>query len=83
MPPGKIMNICTIGHSNHTWETFAALLRQHGVQTLVDTRTNPTSRWASFSNKRTLPGLLQDERIDYHYMGNLLGGKPADPSCYD
>ena len=77
------MNIYTIGHSNHTWEAFAALLRQHEIQTLVDTRTNPTSRWAAFSNKRTLPVLLKDEGIAYLYMGNLLGGKPADPSCYD
>ena len=77
------MNIYTIGHSNHTWEAFAALLKQHEVQVLVDTRTNPTSRWAAFSNKRTLPVLLKDEGIGYLYMGNLLGGKPADPSCYD
>ena len=77
------MNIHTIGHSNHSWECFAGLLKQHSIQTVVDTRTNPVSRWASFANKRTLPGLLELEGISYLYMGGLLGGKPADPSCYD
>ena len=24
--------VFTIGHSNHTWEAFAALLKRHGVQ---------------------------------------------------
>ena len=77
------MNIYTIGHSNHTWEAFLPLLEQHGIQTLVDTRTNPVSRWAAFSNRRTLPDLLDRAGVTYFYMGGLLGGKPSDPSCYD
>ena len=75
--------IFTIGHSNHTWEAFAALLRQHGIQVLVDTRSNPQSRWAPFASAGTLPSLLEGEGIRYVFMGNSLGGKPADPSAYD
>ena len=26
------MLIYTVGHSNHTWESFAPLLKQHGVR---------------------------------------------------
>jgi uncharacterized protein (DUF488 family) len=77
------MNIYTIGHSNHTWDSFLPLLKQHGIQTLVDTRTNPASRWAAFSNRRTLPDLLDKAGLEYFFMGTLLGGKPSDPSCYD
>ena len=44
--------IFTIGHSNHTWDSFAPLLKQHRIQVLVDVRTNPASRFASFANKR-------------------------------
>ena len=77
------MNTHTIGHSNHTWDSFLPLLKQHGIQTLVDTRTNPASRWAAFSNRRTLPDLLDRAGLGYFYMGALLGGKPSDPSCYD
>ncbi|MDA1349699.1 MAG: DUF488 domain-containing protein, partial [Chloroflexi bacterium] len=77
------MVIYSIGHSNHNWDTFYALLREHGVEVLVDTRTKPTSKWAPFASARTLPGLTQNERIEYVFMGDSLGGKPADRSSYD
>ena len=53
------------------------------MQVLVDVRTNPVSRWAPFANRRTLPGLLEQEVMGYVYMGEALGGKPADPSYYN
>ena len=71
------MEVYTIGHSNHTWERFAALLRQHGIEVLLDVRTNPVSRWAHFASKRTLPGLLEGEGMRYVHMGDSLGGKLA------
>ena len=77
------MVIYSIGHSSHTWDTFRALLREHGVEVLVDTRTNPTSKWAPFASARNLPGLTQNERIEYVFMGDSLGGKPADRTSYD
>ena len=77
------MDIYTIGHSNHTWEKFSTLLKQHGIGALVDVRSKPVSRWAAFANRRSLPGLLEEEGIQHVYMGELLGGKPSDPSCYD
>ena len=77
------MTIHTIGHSNHTWEAFAALLKQHGTEILVDARSNPVSRWAPFANKRTLPALLETADIAYVYMGDSLEGKPADEDRHD
>ena len=75
--------ILTIGHSNHSWEAFLKLLRGNGVEVLVDTRSVPTSRWADFANGPSLKGLLGRAGIDYVFMGDSLGGKPADPDCYD
>ena len=76
-------HIYTIGHSNHTWDTFASLLRRHGIQVLVDVRTTPKSRHAPFASLDRLPGLLEAEGIQYVFLGDSLGGKPADDSCYD
>ena len=59
------------------------MLSECGVQILVDVRTNPVSRYAPFANIRTLPALLKRNGIDYVHLGDSLGGKPADPSCYD
>ena len=77
------MHIYTIGHSNHSWETFSELLTQNGIDLVVDTRSKPVSRFAPFANIRTLPGLLEDAGIDYEFMGGALGGKPADKRFYD
>ena len=75
--------IYTIGHSNHRWEQFLALLKGQAIETLVDVRSNPVSRWAAFANIRTLPGLLEREGIRHVFMGDSLGGKPADRELYD
>ncbi|MBM3934831.1 MAG: DUF488 domain-containing protein [SAR202 cluster bacterium] len=75
--------IYTIGHSNHTWDTFTPLLLRHGIRTLVDVRAHSVSRFALFANKTRLPGLLESIGKRYVYMGDTLGGGPADPACYD
>ena len=77
------MEMHTIGHSDHTWDRFASLLKQHGIQTVVDTRTTPESRYAPFANLQSLPRLLMKEGMRYVHMGDSLGGKPQDSSCYD
>ncbi len=76
-------HIYTIGHSNHTWETFSPLLIDNEIELLVDVRSNPVSRFAPFANHRTFPSLLESIGIDYEFMGGPLGGKPADKSMYD
>ena len=77
------MRIYTIGHSNHTWERFLALLRGHDIELLVDVRSRPASRWARFANKRILPRLLDEAGIGHAYLGESIGGKPANSALYD
>ncbi len=78
-----MLTIYTIGHSNHKWETFIALLRQHDVDLLVDVRSKPASRHATFANKNRLPALLTEAEIGHKFMGDTVGGKPADPALQD
>ena len=74
--------IYTIGHSNHTWERFRDLLKPHGIEVLVDVRSNPASRFAPFANRKRLPALLEQEGVHHIHMGDTLGGKPSDRSLY-
>ena len=76
-------HVYTIGHSNHAWYTFAALLRLHHTEAVVDIRSRPASRHAPFANRRRLQALLEPEGISYCYLGESLGGKPSVPSLYD
>ena len=77
------MSVYTIGHSNHSWDTFKELLTANGIELLVDVRSRPVSRFAPFSNKRVFPALLETVGIEYHFMGDSIGGRPHDQSLYD
>jgi uncharacterized protein (DUF488 family) len=75
--------IYTVGHSDHTTGAFIDLLRGHGITLVVDVRSQPYSRWAHQFNRETLARDLQDAGIAYRFMGDALGGRPANPAVYD
>ncbi|MFO7535841.1 MAG: DUF488 domain-containing protein [Kiritimatiellia bacterium] len=75
-------NIFTVGHSNHTSDAFVALLRLHRINAIADVRSSPYSRFASQFNKEAIATLLSDNRIIYVFLGNYLGARPKDPTCY-
>ena len=75
--------IYTIGHSDHTVENLIGLVRHYGIKVVVDVRSQPYSRWVHQFNRELLSRDLELAGIGYHYMGNLLGGRPAAPSLYD
>ena len=74
--------VFTIGHSNHDSAAFLALLRQHRLQTLFDVRSAPYSRYAPHFSQGALAALLDEAGIRYLWVGEALGGRPADPACY-
>ena len=74
--------IWTIGHSNLSLEQFLSLLINNGIQTLVDVRSIPNSRHVPQFNRKRLSAALAQAGIDYVYMGDVLGGRPQDPSVY-
>jgi uncharacterized protein (DUF488 family) len=66
--------LLTVGHSNRSIEDFVALLRENGVQHLVDVRAFPRSRVNPQFNVDTLP--LELGRIDISYQhAAALGGR--------
>jgi uncharacterized protein (DUF488 family) len=72
------MKVYTIGHSNLTWESFLDLLKKHEIETVLDVRATPYSRYAPWSRKKKLFIALIEEEIEYVYLGNELGGKPFE-----
>ena len=81
VPAGPILH--TIGHSNHPIERFVALLEAAGVETLVDVRSHPGSRFHPQFNKAALARALDTAGIAYRWLGEALGGKPKDTSLMD
>jgi uncharacterized protein (DUF488 family) len=73
----------TIGHSSHSPEHFVGLLRQHGIQVAADTRSAPYSRYTPQFDREALRDLLAVAGVKYLYLGDAVGGRPRDESCYD
>jgi uncharacterized protein (DUF488 family) len=75
--------IYTIGHSKHPIERFVALLQQHSIDALADVRSMPYSRFNPQFNKEKLQGSLGTAGIRYVFLGEELGARSKDVSCYD
>jgi uncharacterized protein (DUF488 family) len=77
-------DIFTIGHSVHELDELVALLRQHGVEALVDVRMYPRSRRVPQFNSDLLERSLPERGVAYHHARDLGGlrvpvaGSPND-----
>ena len=79
---GDKMRVYSVGHSNLSTNVFLALLEKFGIQTVVDVRSAPYSRFAPHFNQSCLNRLLNEHGIQYFFAGKVLGGRPTDPDCY-
>lgn len=75
--------ILTIGHSNHSFETFLEMLRRHQVRLAADVRSTPYSRRHPQFNREKLQAALPEQGVDYAFFGEELGARPQDASCYE
>ena len=66
--------IWTIGHGNRSGDEFVQLLRQAGVECLVDVRSYPGSRRNPQFSREQLDALLANHGIKYKWEGEGLGG---------
>ncbi len=76
------MTLYTVGHSNTEIGAFLDLLRRHAIELLVDTRSQPYSRYSPQFNREALKQALAEAAIAYAYLGAQLGGRPADSIYY-
>lgn len=76
------MPIYSVGHSNVGIEKFLDLLRARQIDLLVDARSSPYSRFNPHFSRESLRLSIMESGIRYVYLGNLIGGKPADRSLH-
>ncbi len=74
--------IYTVGYGNRSIETFTELLNKYQIKYLVDVRSQPYSRAHPDFTKAHLEQLLKEQHIHYVFMGDTLGGRPQDETCY-
>lgn len=73
----------TIGHGNRKPDEFLALLKKYEIDYLIDVRSQPYSKFNPQFNQTDLKSFLERNSIRYVFMGESLGGRPKDTSCYD
>ncbi|HOC61297.1 MAG TPA: DUF488 domain-containing protein [Smithellaceae bacterium] len=73
----------TIGHSVHTVEEFLGLLTRHAINALCDVRSSPYSRYSPQFNRELLREEVLKHGVAYIYLGDELGPRSSDPSCYE
>lgn len=74
--------ILTVGHSNHSLQGWLDLLTLHGVKAIADVRSNPVSAYTPHFSRDALAPALGRAGIAYVFLGDLLGGRSANPACY-
>ncbi len=68
------MTIYTVGHSTRDLNEFIALLKKYGIRQLFDIRRFPTSKKYPHFRRETLQDALPAAGIEYHFLGDELGG---------
>ena len=66
--------IYSIGHSIKNIKSFISKLQEFSIDTLVDIRTYPSSRYNPQFNRCNLENVLPKSNIKYLYRGKSLGG---------
>lgn len=69
--------IYTVGHSTHPIEAFIGILQAFRVETLVDVRTIPKSRFNPQFVRESLAESLQAAGVGYRYIKDLGGLRRA------
>jgi uncharacterized protein (DUF488 family) len=76
------VTLYSIGHSNAEIDAFLDLLAKNSIETLVDTRSAPYSRYSPQFNREALKRSLNERQIEYVFMGDQLGGRPEGEEFY-
>ncbi len=76
------VEVFTIGHSNHSFEKFSELLRQHNIAALADVRSAPYSRSNPDFNREFLKTKLAKSGLAYLFLGRELGARPEGAQFY-
>lgn len=70
----------TIGHSDQSVGSFIYNLHKAGVDCIIDVRSAPYSKYQPQYNRGEISRVLEQDNIEYHYMGDVLGGRYSDPA---
>jgi len=75
--------IYTVGHSTHQLDYFLELLKEYGVNCLIDVRSVAASSYNPQYNKEPLTNFLKRNGIQYLHFAEEFGARHNDPDLLD
>jgi uncharacterized protein (DUF488 family) len=78
-----IQELYTVGHSTHSLSRFLDLLREYSISAVCDVRSKPYSSVHPQFNREPFQKELLLHNIAYIFLGEELGARSSDPSCYE
>jgi uncharacterized protein (DUF488 family) len=79
----KLKQVFTIGHSTHQLEYFIKLIKSQKINTLIDIRSMPASKYNPQYNKDSFEYFLQSKGIKYMHFGFEFGARHDDEDFLD
>lgn len=73
----------TIGYSGLNADGFVKLLLANNVNVVCDVRSTPYSTYKPEFSRGTFRAFLNKSGIKYAFLGDQLGARPSDRSCYE
>ena len=73
-----MLKLYTVGHSNQSVEEFLPLLQAHGVDTIIDVRSSPYSKYTPQFNREPLKEVLKRNGVLYAHFGEEFGARRYD-----
>jgi len=70
--------VFTVGHSTRSAEDLIGLLREAGVEQIVDVRRHPGSRRNPQHGREALAAALERQGLHYLWLGEGLGGRQPE-----
>ena len=77
------MDIYTIGHSNYPVEKLIEMLKHYNINTVVDIRGTPYSKYNVQYNKETIANTLKEEGFLYIYMAKEFAAQRESKASYN
>ena len=74
--------VFTIGHSNHSLDSFLSVLKDYGITAVADVRSYPYSNTYPHFDREALASSLEERKIAYVFLGKELGARATDQNCY-
>lgn len=75
--------VYTVGHSTHHLDHFLELIREHGVNCIIDVRSVAASSYNPQYNQEPLKQFLKNNQVGYLHFAQEFGARQTDRDLLD